>query len=164
VWTVEWFKLGERIIEQCYNDNSGEWTMKGARHKGREVALQALYEIDSVGHKSDYAMDCILSRIEVSGDVASFARELVNGVLQNREQLDQNIRDFAPAWPLDQISLVDRNVLRLAIFEILHDNKIPVKVAINEAVELAKTFGSDNSSRFVNGVLGSVSNLIAKKT
>ncbi len=78
----------------------------------------------------------------------------------NKSQLDQNIRDFAPAWPLDQISIIDRNILRLAIFEILHDKQIPVKVAINEAVELAKTYGSNNSSRFVNGVLGSVSNLV----
>ncbi len=137
--------------------------MKGARHKAREVALQVLYEIDSVGHSSDEAMDRILSRIEVSEDVAGFARELVNGVIQNRAQLDQNIRDFAPAWPLEQISIVDRNILRIAIFEILLDNKIPIKVAINEAVELAKTFGSNNSSRFVNGVLGSVSNLISNK-
>ena len=137
--------------------------MKGARHKAREIALQVLYEIDSVGHNSEEALKHILSRIEVSEDVAGFARDLVNGVIQNREQLDQNIRDFAPAWPLDQISIIDRNILRLAIFEILHDNKIPVKVAINEAVELAKTFGSDNSSRFINGVLGSVSNLVANK-
>jgi transcription antitermination protein NusB len=137
--------------------------MKGARHKAREVALQVLYEIDAVGHKPEDAITRILSRIEVSEDVTAFAKELVNGVISNREQLDQNIRDFAPAWPLDQISIVDRNILRLAIFEILHDNKIPVKVAINEAVELAKTFGSNNSSRFVNGVLGSVSNLVANK-
>jgi N utilization substance protein B len=137
--------------------------MKGARHKSREIALQVLYEIDAVGHKSEEAMRCILDRIELSEEVVNFAGELVSGVLQNREQLDQNIRDFAPAWPLDQISIIDRNILRLAIFEILHDNKIPVKVAINEAVELAKTFGSDNSSRFVNGVLGSVSNLVANK-
>ncbi len=137
--------------------------MKGARHKAREVALQVLYEIDSVGHSSDEAMDRILSRIEVSEDVAGFARELVNGVIQNRAQLDQNIRDFAPAWPLEQISIVDRNILRIAIFEILLDNKIPIKGAINAAVELAKTFGSNNSSRFVNGVLGSVSNLISNK-
>lgn len=137
--------------------------MKGARHKARELALQVLYEIDAVAHNPEEAMESILSRVEVTEDVAVFARVLVNGVIQNREQLDQNIRDFAPAWPLDQISLVDRNILRLAIFEILHDNKIPVKVAINEAVELAKTFGSDNSSRFVNGVLGSVSNLVANK-
>jgi transcription antitermination protein NusB len=137
--------------------------MKGARHKAREVALQVLYEIDAVEHSPDNALSHILSRIEISEDIGGFARELVSGVTQYREELDQNIRDFAPAWPLDQISIVDRNILRLAIFEILHDNKIPVKVAINEAVELAKGFGSDNSSRFVNGVLGSVSNLVANK-
>lgn len=137
--------------------------MKGARHKAREVALQVLYEIDSVGHDPEESIKRILARVEVSEDIANFSRELVKGVIKNREELDQNIRDFAPAWPLDQISLVDRNVLRLAIFEILHDNKIPVKVAINEAVELAKTFGSNNSSRFVNGVLGSVSALVANK-
>jgi N utilization substance protein B len=101
--------------------------------------------------------------MEISEDVAAFARDLVNGVIQGREKLDQNIRDFAPAWPLEQISIVDRNILRIAIFEILHETKIPVKVAINEAVELAKTFGSNNSSKFVNGVLGSVSNLVANK-
>ncbi len=137
--------------------------MKGARHKAREIALQVLYEIDSVEHKPEEAIQHILSRTAASEDIAGFATELVTGVINNREQLDQNIRDFAPAWPLDQISIVDRNILRLAIFEILHDNKIPVKVAINEAVELAKTFGSNNSSRFVNGVLGSVSNLVANK-
>jgi transcription antitermination protein NusB len=137
--------------------------MKGARHKARELALQVLYEIDSVKHTATEALQHILGRIEVSEETGQFANELVKGVLQNKEQLDQNIRDFAPAWPLDQISLVDRNVLRLAIFEILLENKTPVKVAINEAVELAKTFGSNNSSRFVNGVLGSVSNLAANK-
>jgi transcription antitermination protein NusB len=137
--------------------------MKGARHKAREVALQVLYEIDSVSHNAEEAISRILLRTEVSEDVAVFAHDLVNGVRLNREQLDQNIRDFAPAWPLEQISIIDRNILRLAIFEILHDNKIPVKVAINEAVELAKTFGSNNSSRFVNGVLGSVSNLVSNK-
>ena len=137
--------------------------MKGARHKARELALQVLYEIDSVGHKPDETLERILSKIETSADASDFVTGLVKGVIQNREQLDQNIRDFAPAWPLDQISIIDRNILRLAIFEILHDNKIPVKVAINEAVELAKTFGSNNSSRFINGVLGSVSNLVANK-
>jgi transcription antitermination protein NusB len=137
--------------------------MKGARHKAREIALQVLYEIDAVGHKPEDAMTQILSRIEISPDIAGFSLELVNGTIQNREQLDQHIKDFAPAWPIDQISIVDRNILRLAIFEILLDNKIPVKVAINEAVELAKTFGSNNSSRFINGVLGSVSNLVANK-
>jgi len=133
--------------------------MKGARHKAREVALQALYEIDSVKHTAADALQQILSRIKINDETGHFAHELIEGVLKNKEQLDQNIKDFAPAWPLDQISLVDRNVLRIAIFEILLENKTPVKVAINEAVELAKTFGSNNSSRFINGVLGSVSNL-----
>jgi transcription antitermination protein NusB len=137
--------------------------MKGARHKARELALQVLYEIDSVSHSAEESLSNILSRIEVSEDVAEFSKELVHGVITNKEQLDQNIRDFAPAWPLDQISIIDRNILRVAIYEILHDNKIPVKVAINEAVELAKTFGSNNSSRFINGVLGSVSSLAANK-
>jgi len=137
--------------------------MKGARHKAREVALQVLYEVDAVGHKSGESLQSIASRIELSEDISLFASELVNGVIANREDLDKNIQDFAPAWPLDQISIIDRNILRLAIFEIMHDNKIPVKVAINEAVELAKTFGSDNSSRFINGVLGSVSSLVANK-
>ena len=137
--------------------------MKGTRHKAREVALQALYEIDSVKHTAVDALQQIISRIKISDETVQFAQELVDGVLKNKEQLDQNIKDFAPAWPLDQISLVDRNVLRLAIYEILLENKTPVKVAINEAVELAKTFGSNNSSRFINGVLGSVSNLAANK-
>ena len=137
--------------------------MKGARHKSREIALQALYEIDAVGHSAEDALKQIISRVEVSNDIAAFSFELVNGTIENLEQLDQNIKDFAPAWPIDQISIIDRNILRLAIFEILHDNKIPVKVVINEAVELAKTFGSNNSSRFVNGVLGSVSSLISSK-
>ena len=137
--------------------------MKGARHKSREIALQALYEIDAVGHSAENALKQIISRVEVSNDIAAFSFELVNGTIENLEQLDQNIKDFAPAWPIDQISIIDRNILRLAIFEILHDNKIPVKVVINEAVELAKTFGSNNSSRFVNGVLGSVSSLISSK-
>jgi N utilization substance protein B len=137
--------------------------MKGARHKAREIALQVLYELDSVKHKPVDSLNHILSRIEVSDDVVVFSRELVEGVVLNLEQLDQNIRDFAPAWPLDQISFIDRNILRLAIYEILHDNQIPVKVAINEAVELAKTYGSNSSSRFINGVLGSVSNLAVNK-
>jgi N utilization substance protein B len=137
--------------------------MKGARHKAREIALQVLYELDSVKHKPADSLNHILSRVEVSNDVVEFSRELVDGVVKNLAQLDQNIRDFAPAWPLDQISFIDRNILRLAIYEILHDNQIPVKVAINEAVELAKTYGSNNSSRFINGVLGSVSNLAINK-
>jgi len=84
---------------------------------------------------------------------------LVLGVIKKKKEIDQYIRKFAPAWPVAQIPAVDRNILRLAIFEILLDNRVPVKVGINEAVELAKTFGSDSSPKFINGVLGSVSAL-----
>ena len=87
----------------------------------------------------------------------NFARELVTGVLTNKERIDNIIQTHAPAWPVAQLAAIDRNILRLAMFEILLNNKVPVKVAINEAVELAKTFGSENSPKFINGVLGTVS-------
>jgi N utilization substance protein B len=87
---------------------------------------------------------------------AEFARDLVQGVSEQREQLDLLVGRYAPEWPVDQIAIIDRNILRMAIYEILMRNDTPVKVAINEAVELAKEFGSDSSGRFVNGVLGSL--------
>ena len=135
----------------------------GVRRRARAVALQVLYEFDSVGHDVETALNHLLAESGLLGEDADFARGLVSGVIRNREQIDKHISKFAPAWPLEQISVVDRNILRLAIFEILLDNNVPVKVAINEAVELAKKFGSDSSSRFVNGVLGSVSALAVRK-
>ena len=136
--------------------------MPGARRRARMLAFQALYEIDSTGHEVEQALDNLLADGGLSEENASFARELAYGVVRNREEIDEHIKRFAPAWPIEQIAAVDKNILRLAIFEILLDNKVPTKVAINEAVELAKTFGSDNSSRFVNGVLGAVSTLVDK--
>jgi len=133
--------------------------MVGTRRKARGVALQALYEIDSVGHDIEETLTHLLNNVNSPEESVAFVHELVNGVIQNREEIDRNIKNFAPAWPVKQIPLIDRNILRLAIFEILLDNKVPVKVVINEAVELSKTFGSDNSARFVNGVLGSISTL-----
>ena len=102
----------------------------------------------------------LLSKKALDGEHASFTRDLVNGVLQHQAEIDEKIRNFAPAWPLSQMAAIDRSILRLAIFEILIDNRVPIKVAINEAIELAKTFGSDNSPKFVNGVLGSISTLV----
>jgi len=134
--------------------------MAGARRRARALALQALYEVDSVGHEVEGVVNHLLAKGGLSEENGAFVRELVSGVIQNKEKIDLNIQNFAPAWPIEQIPVVDRNILRLAIFEVLLDNKVPVKVAINEAVELAKTFGGDNSSRFVNGVLGSVSGLV----
>ncbi len=129
------------------------------RRKARGLALQALYEIDSTGHSAEGVLKHLLTEEKLSEENSGFVHDLVTGVIQNRERIDQNIRNFAPAWPLEQMPAIDRNILRLAIFEILIDNKVPIKVAINEAVELAKTFGADSSSKFVNGVLGSVSAL-----
>jgi N utilization substance protein B len=134
--------------------------MVGARRKARILALQALYETDSVGHEVEIALSRLLAGEQLPEEGIAFAGELVRGVIRNKEEIDQNIRRYAPAWPVAQIPTVDRNILRLAIFEILFDRKVPVKVAINEAVELAKRFGGDNSPRFVNGVLGSVSGLV----
>jgi N utilization substance protein B len=133
--------------------------MPGTRHKARTIALQALYEIDSAGRKPDAVVERLLAGADLSVENSDFARGLVAGTIGHRDEIDGNIRRFAPAWPVDQLATVDRNILRLAIFEILFDNKVPVKVAVSEAVELAKTFGSENSARFVNGVLGSVSTL-----
>ena len=135
----------------------------GVRRRARAVALQVLYEFDSAGHDVAAALDHLLADSGLSEEDAAFSRGLVGGVMENRKKIDKQIEKFAPAWPLEQIPVVDRNILRLAIFEILLDNNVPVKVAINEAVELAKKFGSDSSSRFVNGVLGSVSALAARK-
>jgi N utilization substance protein B len=126
------------------------------------IAFQALYEVDSVGRNAGAVVARLLSEADYSGESSDFARKLVEGTLLNKDDIDANIRRFAPAWPVDQIAMVDRNILRLAIFEILFDNEVPVKVAVSEAVALAKTFGSESSSKFVNGVLGSVSTLTSR--
>jgi N utilization substance protein B len=133
--------------------------MAGARRRARALALQALYEVDAAGHNPEDVLANQLGESPLSEDNAAFLRKLVNGVVLQKTKLDESIRRFAPAWPVEQMPLIDRNILRLAIFELLFDNSTPVKVAINEAIELAKAFGGDNSARFVNGVLSSVSNL-----
>ena len=131
----------------------------GTRRKARAMALQALYEIDLVKHEGEAVVSKRLTARELSEENRSFIRGLVEGIIRRREEIDGYIRRFATAWPLEQLSVIDRNILRLAIFEVLFDNEVSVKVAINEAVELAKKFGSDNSPKFINGVLGSVSAL-----
>jgi N utilization substance protein B len=136
--------------------------MAGTRRKARAIALQALYEIDSVGRSAEAVVERLLTEGNLSEENNGFVRELVGGVVQNRGEIDGNIQRFAPAWPVEQIAMIDRNILRLAIFEILFNNKVPIKVAISEAVELAKIYGSESSSKFVNGVLGAVSALASR--
>lgn len=136
------------------------------RQLARRLAIQALFEVDSVDHRPGDVIDARLANPEpnengddpevvVSSEAADFLRFLVAGVIKNREALDTIIARYAPEWPVDQLAIIDRNVLRLALFEIgCRELHTPSKVVINEAVELAKRFGSDNSPRFVNGVLG----------
>ena len=128
----------------------------GLRRKARIVALQTLYEIDCSAHKPKKVVARLLQEKALPDEAADFSQRLVTGVLQNKRDIDDMIRKFAPAFPVEQIAPIDRNVLRLAIFEVLFDNKVPVRAAINEAVELAKSFGGDASPKFINGVLGSV--------
>ena len=131
--------------------------MTGKRRRARVAALQALFELDSVGHPPEETIARRFEGVSVSPDVQKFAAELVNGVRENKASIDKTIEDTAPAFPIDQMATIDRNILRLAIYELLIDNKVPMRAAINEAVELAKEFGGENSPKFINGVLGSVS-------
>ena len=130
--------------------------MAGNRRKARIRTLQALYEVDCAQHKPKDALAHLAAEKALPPEVISFSEKLVQGVLQNKPRLDDLIRHFAPAFPVEQMSIIDRNILRIAIFEILFNNNTPLKVAINEAVELAKSFGSDSSPRLINGVLGSI--------
>ncbi|HUV52226.1 MAG TPA: transcription antitermination factor NusB [Dehalococcoidia bacterium] len=131
--------------------------MAGLRHKARVVALQALYESDSSKHDTRTCLTRLAEEQSLPESALSFAMELVDGVLKHKTRIDAMIQTHAPIWPVEQLSVIDRNILRLAIFEISINNKVPLKAAINEAVELAKAFGSDSSPKFVNGVLGAVS-------
>lgn len=127
-----------------------------ARRQARAVALQTLYEVDLAGHDPSAVLSQRLAESNLEKEHAEFAEHLVKGVLNNLPQIDAHIRQIAPEWPLEQMSPIDKNVLRIAIFEMTYDPEIPVKVAINEAVELAKLFGSESSRRFVNGALGTL--------
>jgi len=126
------------------------------RHRARVVALQALFEIDCARHDPGLVLQQRLEDTHLPDDAAVFASQLVAGVLEYQSVLDTFIHQYAPEWPLAQMASIDRNVLRIAIFEFAIDCSTPVKVAINEAVELAKSFGSDSAPRFVNGVLGTL--------
>ena len=127
-----------------------------ARTRARAIALQALYEIDIVGPPPALVVQDRLANNELEPIMAEFVAQIVAGVWPIKNDLDQFIAEHAPEWPLDQIATIDRNILRIALWEFAVSENIPIKVAINEAVELAKVFGSDSSSRFINGVLGSL--------
>jgi len=145
--------------------------MASNRHLGRIVALQSLYEYEFRLESADTSVDIDeiltrnLDRYETAIEDKTFVDTLVKGVLKVQQDLDAKIAPIAPDWPIDQIARIDRNILRIGVYELLYlADVVPPKVAINEAVELAKAFGSDNSSKFVNGVLGTAYRTLVEDT
>ena len=130
--------------------------MTGIRRKARIAALQALYELDCTRHKAEETSARLRAGETLTQEALDFSEGLVKGVVQHEPELDALIRKFAPAFPIEQMAIIDKGILRLAIFEILFGGKTPPKVAINEAIELAKDFAGDSSPRLINGVLGSL--------
>ena len=130
------------------------------RRRARRVTLETLYEYDIANHLPGEVLERRLLENPMEKTGVEFASRLIQGVIQNQEEMDTLIAQYAPEWPLDQMAVIDRNILRIAIFEFLIEAETPVKVAINEAVELAKTYGSDSAPRFINGVLGTLADNI----
>ncbi len=140
----------------------------GSRHLARSIALQSLYEWDFYGKNPQDLERIVEKNIKEFGsglEEVDFIRRLTSGVKEHLTHLDKIIEKTAPEWPIDQISMVDRNVLRLGLYELLYADKkeVPPKVAINEAIELAKAFGGESSGRFINGVLGTVYKQLQEK-
>jgi len=125
------------------------------RRQSRTAALQSLFAADVRSTWDNPALEWLDEEEELSDVTIEFAQELLRGVSKMHEGLDYVITRYAPAWPVNQLSVIDRNILRLSLFELIYTPRTPKKTAINEAVELAKIFGSESSARFVNGVLGS---------
>jgi N utilization substance protein B len=135
--------------------------MASNRHLGRIVAMQTLYEHDfREGDQTEIELEPILQRnldeFRSSIEDTNFVEDVVDGVHTHQEQIDSIIGPAAPEWPVDQIAKIDKVILRIGVYELMIKRDVPPKVAINEAVELAKNFGGENSSKFINGVLGTI--------
>lgn len=135
----------------------------GARRKGRELALQALYQVEITGDASDGALQALEKSFEASPGARELARELVRGVLARRDEIDRLIAEAAEHWRLERLSRVDVNVIRIAVFEMTSTPPLPVEIAINEAIEIARRFGTVESPTFVNGVLDRVAERLGLK-
>jgi N utilization substance protein B len=137
--------------------SAAEGGLYGAgRRRARELAMQVLFELELTGHPVERALEDRLAEEKLAPQHAAFARELVTGTWARRQELDARIAAAAPRWRPEQLPGVEKAILRLAIYEVCFDNRTPLRAAINEAVELAKAYGGENSGRFVNGVLGSI--------
>ena len=126
------------------------------RRRARMLALQTLYEVDLANHAAGQVLQRHFENSTLPSEGQHFASQLVSGVVENEMRLDELIVRYAPEWPLDQMAAIDRNILRIAIFEFVLDGETPVKVAINEAIEMAKKYGDKDSGKFVNGVLDNI--------
>jgi transcription antitermination protein NusB len=131
------------------------------RHQARTLALQVMYESDIAGHSVDEVLKRYLDDHSEPQPVRRYTERLITGINADRETIDQRIGEAAPAFPVEQLPAVDRNILRIAIYELTSESDVPMKAAINEAVEIAKQFGGENSGKFVNGVLGTIANDLA---
>jgi len=139
-----------------------------SRHLSRSIVMQSLYEWDFSGKKPEDLKKIVEKNIQEFGpglEDQTFVWQLITGTVCHIDEINKIIEKAAPEWPLDQITIVDRNVLRIGLFELIFGNKeeVPPKVAINEAIELAKTFGGESSGKFINGVLGTVYKQIGEK-
>lgn len=148
---------GKKSSRKSSGDKAGSSDHAALRHQGRMLALQVLYELDLTNHDADDAIARAFSEHDpVEASVQKQVRQLVGGVLKHRETLDPVISEAAPARSLEEQAAIERNVLRLAAYELLYDPRVPPRVSINEAVELAKRFGGENSGKFTNGVLRTI--------
>lgn len=158
-WSGAW--EGETTRGLCGDMGARVATLSRTRRQARILALQVLYEIDVARHDPEDVLARYLENVSIAQPVRRYLERLVRGVLAHRDDIDQRIAAAAPAFPVTQLPPVDRNILRIAIYELLHEADVPLKAAINEAVELAKQYGGENSSRFVNGVLGTIATNLA---
>lgn len=129
---------------------------RSMRRKARRALLQVLYEVDTSSHSLEESLGWVTEQAHLDKSGSSFIRQLAEEVIAQRDNLDIEIQRYAQSWPVEQLSPVDRNILRIAIYEVKRGKEVPLQVAINEAVELAKRFGGEGSPRFINGVLGAV--------
>jgi N utilization substance protein B len=128
----------------------------GKRHQARELALKVLFQLESSGDDPEEVLSYHATEGAATSDVVNFARQLIRGVMNNRDKLDAILSETSEHWKLEQMAKVDRIILRIAVYEITIDKHVPTKAAINESIELAKTFSGDEAGRFVNGILGRV--------
>lgn len=138
------------------DDTTAALAPQETRRQARILAMQALYETDLARHETDSVLERLLGDGAYSRATVTFARRLTSGVTAHLDEIDPLIAAAAPTWPLAQMAKIDKSILRLAVYEVLLEPAVPYKAAINEAVEIAKVYGSDSSSRFVNGVLGTI--------